>query len=175
MTAELPVPTWTWRASIRLELRALGWMLGVTLPTVTVLGFVVATAAPALGVGLVDGTWWSDALNAVVWAVYMAVISAIPTVVGAVVALPFTMVLGLLMRPVRHRAVHVVATSLLAGTLAAVPFLFVSDAWVLATPVVLAAGAAGALARHGVFRRADRAREARPTTIEPAAAVDLGA
>ena len=160
MTAELPVPTWTWRASIRLELRALGWMLGATLPVVTVVGVLVAPAVPGLGGGLGDGTWWSTAGNAVVAAVYMDAVSLIPTVVGAVVALPFTMLLGVLMRPVRHRVLHVLSTALLAGALAAVP----------------AAGVAADLAavRRGVGRRGGRG-SARPGGWLPARGPWVGA
>lgn len=154
MTAELPVPTWTWRASVRLELRALGWMLGATLPAASVVGVLVAAAVPDLGT---DGTWWSTAGSAVVSAVYMDAVSLIPTVVGAVVALPFTMLLGVLMRPVRHRVVHVLSTALLAGALAAVPAAVWPPTWPLFAVVSAAAGAAGAFARAVGFRRADRA------------------
>ncbi|MGU3411179.1 hypothetical protein ACLBWP_13800 [Microbacterium sp. M1A1_1b] len=159
MSGGLPVPTWSWRASIRLELRALGWMLGATLPVVTVIGVVIVMSVPAIDPGWVSDGWWSTVLGAVGWAVYITVFAAIPTVVGAVVALPFTMLLGLLMRPVHRTGLHVLATSLLAGVLAAAPLAIIPDGWTLFVPVSLAAGAAGALARHGTFRRAARTRE----------------
>lgn len=154
MNGALPVPTWTWRASVRLELRALGWMLGGTLPAATIVGVLVGSAVPDLGS---DGTWWSTALSAVASAVYMDAVSLVPTVVGAAIALPFTMALGLLMRPVRRRGLHVLATALLAGALAALPAAVWPPTWPLFAVVSAAAGSAGALARVGVFRRADRA------------------
>jgi hypothetical protein len=169
MNSALPVPTWSWRASVRLELRALGWMLGATLPVATVVGVLVGSAVPDLGT---DGTWWSTAVSALGSAVSMDVVSLVPTVVGAVVALPFTMLLGLLMRPVRHRGLHVLATALLAGGLAAVPAAVWPPTWPLFAIVAAAAGGAGALARAGGFRRADRAvaaARAEPTSTRTAA------
>lgn len=157
MNRALPVPTWSWRASVRLEVRALGWMFGATLPAATVVGVFVAEAVPDFGT---EDTWWSTALIAVTSAVYTDAVSFVPTVVGAAVALPFTMVLGLLMRPVRRRGLHVLGTAVLAAALAAVPAAVWPPTWPLFTVVAVAAGSAGALARVGGFRRADRAAAA---------------
>ncbi|MCJ1715784.1 hypothetical protein [Curtobacterium sp. VKM Ac-2922] len=156
MNTDLPAPTWTWRASILLELRALGWMLGATLPVATTVCMLVAATVPAVLPEGWESTGFRDVGYGLVVLTMMEVYGAIPTVVGAVVALPFTMLLGLLMRPVRRPGLHVLATCLLAGTLAAVPLALGPFAWVLFTPVSLAAGAAGALARHGALRRAAR-------------------
>lgn len=146
--------SWTWGDSWWLELRALGWMLGATLPITIVLAMLLPGSLA--GWGMTSQTWWQAAVNVVLWALMVDAISALPTVVAVLVSLPFTMGLGLLLRPVRSRVLQVIATSALAGTLAALPLALVPDAFVLFVPMSLAAGAAGALARRGEFRRADR-------------------
>ncbi|OIH97757.1 hypothetical protein [Curtobacterium sp. MCBA15_001] len=157
MNRALPVPTWSWRASVRLEVRALGWMFGATLPAATVVGVLVGSAVPDFGT---DDTWGSTAVGAVGSAVYMDFWSLVPAVVAAAIALPFTMVLGMLMRPVRRRGLHVLGTAVLAAALAAVPAAVWPPTWPLFAVVAPAAGSAGALARIGGFRRADRAASA---------------
>lgn len=170
MTAAAPVwtvprPTWTWRASLQLELRALGWMLGVTLPVVSALLCAVVVAVPGSGwgpetvdgsLGGVAGIVLSGFVTTVSWAVVMTGASVVPTVLGALAAVPFTMLLGVLMRSVRCRGCHVAATAVLAGTLAALPCVVSPDLIVFLIPVSLAAGAAGALARVGAFRASGR-------------------
>lgn len=163
--------TWTWSDSWWLELRALGWMLGVTLPvTIAVCMSLPGTLA---GWGMVDQTWWQAIINVVLWALLIDAVSALPTVAAVIVSLPVTMLLGLALRPVRSRTLQIIGTSVLAGTLAAVPLAPWPDFAVLFVPMSIAAGAAGALARNGEFRRADRlAAAARAAQADPATAAD---
>lgn len=152
MSADTTRLRWSWADSAWLEVRAFGWMLGVTLPVIVLVGALVAQPG------------WQALAIAVVWVVLVDGVALLPTAAAAVVALPFTMLLGRLMRPVRSRLLHVVATSALAGTLAAAPLAVFPDAYVVLVPMSVAAGAAGALARRGEFRRADRLAAAAPSS-----------
>lgn len=143
----------TWSDSWWLVLRALGWLLGVTLPVTVVLALSIPGALE--GWGMQPQPWWQAIVNVLLWMLMVVALSSLPAVLAAVVAWPFTMLLGRAMRSVRSRTLHVVATSALAGVLAALP-LALLPVFVLFVPMSIAAGAAAALARNGEFRRADR-------------------
>jgi len=152
--ATSPGPTApTWSDSWWLVLRALGWLLGVTLPATVVLAMFLPGAIE--GWGMQPEPWWLAIVNVLLWMLMVVALSSLPAVLAAVVAWPLTMLLGRAMRSVRSRALHVVATSALAGVLAALP-LALLPVFVLFVPMSIAAGAAAALARNGEFRRADR-------------------
>ncbi|MFJ3385083.1 MULTISPECIES: hypothetical protein [unclassified Curtobacterium] len=160
---------WSWSDSRWLEVRAFGWMLGVTLPATVLIGLVWTGTSSGWDVGTVYGSWWGAIGGTLMWVVMVDVVAFLPTIGAALVALPFTMLLGRAMRPVRSRVLHVAATSALAGVLAALPLVAFPDWLVVLGPVSVAAGAAGALARNGEFRRADRLAAAAQTG--PATAV----
>ena len=155
MSATAPA-TWTWSDSRWLEIRAFGWMLGVTLPATVVIGLVGAGASSGWDVETSFGSWLSAIGGTVVWMLMVDVVAFLPTMAAAIVALPFTMLLGRAMRPVRSRLLQIAATSALAGVLAALPLVALPDWFIILGPISVAAGAAGALARNGEFRRADR-------------------
>lgn len=159
---------WTWSDSRWLEVRAFGWMLGVTLPATVLITLVGAGAFSGWDVGTAYGSWWVAIGGTVMWVVMVDVVAFLPTMAAALVALPFTMLLGRAMRPVRSRVLHVAATSALAGILAALPLVVLPDWLIVLGPVSVAAGAAGALARNGEYRRADRlaaAAQTGPATV----------
>ncbi|PZF66437.1 hypothetical protein DEI81_02210 [Curtobacterium sp. MCBD17_013] len=157
MTTDRQNGTRTWADSWWLEIRAYGWLVGVTLPIVLLLG-LSGTSLVSLtdGIGVGGGPWYEVVGQMLLWVVWMDGLTAVFAFGAVLVALPFTWSLGRVMRPVRSRAVHVVATSVLAGTLAAVPIAVWPPSAILFVPISVAAGAAGAIARRGEFRRADR-------------------
>lgn len=161
-----PSATWTWSDSWWVEIRAYGWLIGVTLPITT---FVLSLIAGVGGWFTMD--WgWLDALGTALSAMFWLDLISIPFAFAAViVVLPFTYLLGRALRRVRSRPIQIAATSILAGTLAAVPMMS-PDTILIFVPMSIAAGAAGALARRGEFRRADRlAQSAAATPNEPIA------
>jgi hypothetical protein len=151
-----------WAGSWRLELRAYCWMIGALLPLANLLA-VLAIGVPS-GQFLQGAAWGGLIVEALGWAVLADGVAAVFTVGAAIVVIPLTQALALLLRRVRSRAVHIAASSFLAGTLAAVPLAFIGSPqgadWffgiVVFVPISIAAGAAGAIARRGEFRRADR-------------------
>ncbi|WP_176491522.1 hypothetical protein [Curtobacterium sp. 'Ferrero'] len=147
---------WTAADAWTLNGRAAGWMLGATLPVASVLGLLVAPlAGPSWE--YTGGDWWSATGGLLGWAVLVDAVSAVFVLGSALVTVPVTWAAGKLLERVRSARVHIVATALLAGTLAAVPAALGGvDTLVVTAPVSLAAGAAGALARRGQLRQAQR-------------------
>jgi hypothetical protein len=143
--------SWTWSDSWWLELRAVGWLVAVTLPVLIVVTMTVALFPSGL-----DDDFGMSLLGAVTTALFVDMLSAGVAAASALVALPITHLVARLMRPVRSRTIHVIATASLAGVLTMLPAALGPNAAVVFAPLALAAGAAGALARHGEFRRADR-------------------
>lgn len=135
-----------------LELRAWGWLLAVTLPVAAFLFMLspwrfltsgdqdpVIRSLGDLLVGIPQAFTWTLLVDVV----------AVPFSIGAaIVSLPFTGALALALRRVRSRAVHVVSTSVLAGGIAAGIAVPVLDPSPFAATIVVAAGAAAAIARH---------------------------
>ncbi|MFZ7088256.1 hypothetical protein [Curtobacterium sp. RRHDQ10] len=114
---------------------------------------LVAILVPSAGFTLGESPG-SFVASAVGWAAY-ADAFAVPCTFGAmIVALPLTYGVGRLLDPARSRSAHVVATSSLAGTLAAVPLVTIGrpsdpDWWLgftIFAAVSIAAGSAGAIA-----------------------------
>lgn len=167
-----PTPTWTWSDSWWVEIRAYGWLIGVTLPITT---FVLTLIAGVGGWDTIGGSWFA-ALGGALFAMFWLDVISIPFAFGAViVVLPFTYLLGRALRRVQSRPIQITATSLLAGTLAAVPMTS-PDTFLIFVPISIAAGAAGALARRGEFRRADRlAQTAATAPVEPIAPAEVTA
>ncbi|MFJ4222401.1 hypothetical protein [Curtobacterium luteum] len=148
-------PRWTVDESCALHGRAIAWMLGLTLPVAAVAGMLAAACSAPQTWTFTGGPWWSTLWGVVGWAVVVDAVSVVPVAVGALVTLPLTFALGRLLGRVRSARVQVVATSVLAGVLAAVPVAFGGVGGLVVTvPVSLAAGAAGALARRGQLRSA---------------------
>ncbi|MCJ1715785.1 hypothetical protein [Curtobacterium sp. VKM Ac-2922] len=143
-----------------LQRRAWVWMVAVTLPIVA-FGFML-TPWRLLSRGDEDPVIRSvsDLAHAIpaaiTWTIGIDLLTVPFSLVAALVALPFTGGLALALRRVRSRALHVVATSALAGTLAAVMVMPLLSPSALSTTIVLGAGAAAAVARHRELRRADR-------------------
>jgi hypothetical protein len=154
---------WTWGDSAGLVARAYCWLVGVTVPAGMVLAFVVQLAVSAAQ-DPHHRFWGPDLELLVLFAFWAAVIVAVVAVGGAVVALHCTHVLGLLLRRVRCRALHVVATAVLAGVLGAVTagaIGAIEGVWaaqVLGSSMGASTGVAGAIARWRQLRA--RAREA---------------
>lgn len=146
---------WTADDACALHGRAIAWMLGLTLPVASVAGMLVAPFFAPGTWTFTGGPWWSTLWGVVGWAVLVDAVSIVPVAVAALVTVPVTFAVGRLLERVRSGWVQVVATSVLAGALAAVPVLFGDVGGLVVTvPVSLAAGAAGALARRGQLRSA---------------------
>jgi hypothetical protein len=145
---------WTWGDSARLVGRAYCWLVGVTVPAVTIAWTVaIATISAVQGRSVAGWTAGADVGITVVVLIWMNVVIDIAALVGAVVALPCTFVLGLLLRRVRSRALHIVAAAALAGALSGVA---AGSTWalgdggsalMLGAPIGVAAAAAAAIAR----------------------------
>lgn len=166
---------WTWAASARLIGRAYCWLVGVTVPGVAIAAVLVFSGVglvrdPGSAVGIADGDLLGSLGYLLVWDVAVAVVA----MAGAVVSLPFTYALGVLLRRVRSRTAHVVATAALAGVLGGV-----SSGWIWGNDGVEAGlgfgavvgastAAAGAIARWRqlvVEARDSTAPEAGPSEV----------
>jgi hypothetical protein len=149
MSARTASPPWTWGASVRLVAWSLLWC-SLVLPFLLFEALLIAGVVQAQDWTVGDGSWWD--LNAAAgWALLMAAFAVVPLLVGAAVAVPLVKVLGSALRGVRHPAVHVVASALLAGALAAVPVVLAPELWAVLGPPPVAAAGAAALARSGGF------------------------
>jgi len=161
--------------AVALNGRATLWMLGATLPVAVIVTQLVPTLGGPDDDGYVGaGAWFERLVGAAAWAVFFDLVAALFVLVAAFVTLPATYGLGRALQRVRSPWVHVVATAALAGSLAALPLLFAGETPLgFAIPIPVAAGAAGALARHGQLRRAAAAvrHEGHGPTGLPAAAV----
>lgn len=162
---------WRFRDTVRLVFAAYGWLVGVTVPAVT------------LSIGVVDAVlsavrYGSPLLSEAVWGTLLTMLlvdvaAAVVAIGGAVFALPFTHVLGRRLSGVRSRAVHVSATAVLAGVLGAVTGWWSGEWWwpssgpPVAAVIGVAATGAGAIARW----RQLRASTAR--TVETMPTVDV--
>ncbi|WP_156364447.1 hypothetical protein [Curtobacterium sp. Leaf261] len=171
-SAPTPTPTWTWSDSWWVEIRAYGWLIGVTLPITT---FVLTLIVGLGGWFTMEWNWLGTLGSALAAAFWLDVVSIPFAFAAVVVALPFTYLLGRALRPVESRRNQITATSVLAGTLAALPMVS-PDTLLIFVPMSIAAGAAGALARRGEFRRADRlAQTAATAPAEPIAPAEVTA
>jgi len=167
--------TWTLADSVALEARAYGWLILVVLPVLSLLPTVVGLVGVLVG----GDVTVSDATSTLWWVVLVPLVSAVPAFVATVVSLPVTWVVGRRLRRVRSDRAHVAWTALTAAVLATVSTAVVAvlltdgygDPLAYAGSVVpmgLAAGVAGALARHGQLRSARRRNAVEPTTEPPA-------
>lgn len=145
---------WTWGDSARLVGGAYCWLVGVTMPAVTIAWTVAIATISAVQDRSVGGwTAGADVGMTVVVLFCMNVVIDIAALVGAVVALPCTFALGLLLRRVRSRALHIVAAAALAGVVgggAAGWTWALGDggpALMLGAPIGVAAAAAAGVAR----------------------------
>lgn len=138
-------PPWTWGTAVRLELRGVCWTIGATLPAIW---FVIELMNHEPG-------YLEYALD---WVPFIVVVAIPVVVIGATAILPLTYLLGRALERVRPWPVHIVAQSILGGTLAAVPLAFGPDVFPaeIFGSAPLAVGAAAALARYGQLRRAAR-------------------
>ncbi len=164
-----------WRVAdtVGLVARAWLWLAGVTVPLVSLSAmcwWVTASVVADDWSGGVD-----DGLSAVYWLLLFDAVTAVVALGGAVVSLPFTHALGLLMAGVRSRGLQVVATTVLAGALGTVTGWATGEAWApqsgpfFAAFVGVTAAGAGALARQGQFRSAARRESSvgRPGAVRP--------
>lgn len=160
-----------WRIddTIGLVARAYGWFALVTVPVVS----VTVACWTATVSAVVDG--WRGGLEEVLSAVLLFdVVTAVAALGGAVVSLPFTRVLGVLLVDVRSPRLQVVATTVLAGGLGCVTAWIAGEAVLppsgplLALFVGVSAAGAGALARWGQLRSDTRQRPGvSPTVVWP--------
>lgn len=165
--------TWTLEDAVALEARAYGWLVLAVLPVLSLLPTVVGLVGVLVG----GDVTVSDATSTLWWIVLVPLFSAVPAFVATVLSLPVTWVVGRRLRRVRSDRAHVAWTALTAAVLAvastAVVALLLADGYGdplasvgTALPMGLAAGVAGALARHGQLRSARR-RDAAGPTPEP--------
>lgn len=151
---------WSVGDSARLVARAYGWLVGVTVPAAT-----VVVSLGAMAVSAVLGGWQDTggASGSVLGGVVLVdAVVAVVALGGALVSLPFTHALGLLLRGVRSARLQVLATALLAGVLGTVTAWCASDWWSpfsgpwFGAFIGVSAAAAGALARRGQLRAVGR-------------------
>ncbi|KQO62936.1 hypothetical protein [Curtobacterium sp. Leaf261] len=144
-TTDADRPPWTWGTAVRLELRGVCWTIGATLPVATLVNTVL-TQHPDYILVMFD------------WLPFIVVVAIPFVVIGAAAILPLTYLLGHVLERVRPWPVHIVAQSILGGTLAAVPLAFGPDVFPaeIFGSAPFAVGAAAALARYGQLRRATR-------------------
>lgn len=141
--------------AVALHGRATLWMLGATLPVAVIVTQLVWAAVDADDGAAGQVPWYEQLVGAAAWAVFFDLVAALFVLVAAFVTLPATYGLGRALQRVRSPWVHIVATAVLAGSLAALPLLFAGETPLgFGIPIPVAAGAAGALARHGQLRRA---------------------
>ncbi|MGL3199346.1 MULTISPECIES: hypothetical protein [Curtobacterium] len=151
---------WRFGDTVGLVARAWLWLAGVTVPLVS-LSFVCWWVTAS-----VVAYDWSgglgDELSAVYWLFLFDAVTAVVALGGAVVSLPFTHALGVLMAGVRSHGLQVVATTVLAGGLGSGTAWAAGEAWAphsgpfFAVFVGATAAGAGALARWGQLRSAAR-------------------
>jgi hypothetical protein len=138
-------PPWTWGTAVRLELRGVCWTIAATLPIATLLNAVL-TQHPDYFLVMFD------------WLPFIVIVAIPFVLIGAMAILPLTYLLGRALERIRPWTVHIVAQSVLGGTLAAVPLAFGPDMFPaeIFGSAPIAVGTAAALARYGQLRRAAR-------------------